>query len=41
MDWYDRTLATVAPERDEGAALIADCTRDSTENPRILRARRR
>lgn len=41
MDWYDRTLATVAPERDEGAALIAELRESSTENPRILRARRR
>ncbi len=41
MDWYDRTLATVAPERDEGAALIAELRESSTENPRVLRARRR
>ena len=41
MEWFDRTLAGVAPERDEGAALIAELRESSSENPRVLRARRR
>ncbi len=41
MEWFDRTLAGVAPERDEGAALIAEIRESSAENPRVLRARHR